>query len=222
MRVLLAEPDPTEAEAERLRQTLLEAGYAVEAAPDEEETMRLVRLRLYDGLILALGVSAEAGLGLLRGLRAQGPAPAIILLARPGEGDSGAAGLEAGGDDYLVKPISEVEFLARLKARLGARRRERTGALRIGDLEMHLNDRTVFRAGEPVALTPRQAAVLEALMLAAPAPLSKEALVERVWGRHLGPKTNAVNVIINQLRDRTARARRSWCIPSAASVTSCA
>jgi two-component system, OmpR family, response regulator len=146
------------------------------------------------------------GLGLVRALRETGvKAPVLFLTALGGVGDR-VDGLEAGGDDYLVKPFAFAELLARLGAL--ARRPPLAAVpavLRVGDLEMDLLKRTVIRGGTRVDLQPREFQLLEHLMRNAERVVTRTMLLEAVWGFHFDPKTNIVETHVSRLRAKIAR-----------------
>ncbi len=200
MRILLAEPDVREREA--IREVLLQAGYEVRLAEGTEDTAALPECAAVIAAVrLPWGESAE----LVRRLRQSGFAEPLLLLANTDERDCGAAGLDAGADDFLVKPAPASELLARLRARFRCRAGERKRILRVEDLELDMATRRVSRQGQRIDLTPRQFNVLEVLMLESPNPVSKLKIVQQVWGEAMPAGTNVVNVVINQLRNRINR-----------------
>jgi two-component system copper resistance phosphate regulon response regulator CusR len=204
MRILLAEADTPE--RERLQGILQEAGYEVAMAKNGEETMAMLEAGPYDwdAMILSLRLPPGDGLAVVRRIRENGCPLPVLLLAGKDEGEQGAAGLDAGADDFLLAPASRRELLARLGARLRGRAEKPAGVLRVEDLELDAKRRTVRRKGERIDLTPRQFAVLEVLMLESPNPVSKQTIIAQVWGEDF-PKTNVVNVVINQLRNKIDR-----------------
>jgi two-component system copper resistance phosphate regulon response regulator CusR len=142
------------------------------------------------------------GVSLVRGLRRRGVATPIIFITARGEVRDRVAGLDAGADDYLIKPFSLDELLARLRA-LGRRNRGKVNqVLRVGDLELDLVARAVRRGVETIELTNREFALLELLAQSSPRTVSKSAIVERVWDQHFDGGTNVVNVYINYLRSK--------------------
>ena len=114
-------------------------------------------------------------------------------------------GLDSGGDDYLTKPFSLAELSARLRALLRRQRAQPLNVLRVADLELDLVDHAANRGGERIEMTRREFALLEFLMSASPKPVSKAAILERVWDRHFDPETNVVNVYVNHLRKKIDR-----------------
>jgi len=203
MRILLAEDEPKV--AEHVRQGLAVAGYTVDVAPDGDEALRLAGLNTYDALILDVMLPGNDGISVVRKLRCrQSPVPVIFLTARDDVEDK-VRGLDAGGDDYLTKPFSIVELLARLRAVLRRQRPNAATILRVGDLELDLIRHEARRGGEAIVLTPREYALLEFLFNASPNPVGKTAIVEHVWDQHFDPETNVVNVYINMLRRKIDR-----------------
>ncbi len=149
------------------------------------------------------------GLGLVRTLRAAGvKAPVLFLTALRGVGDR-VQGLEAGGDDYLVKPFAFAELLARLNAL--ARRPPLSDvptSLRVGDLELDLLRRTVTRGGERIDLQPREFRLLEFLVRHADRVVTRTMLLEGVWDFHFDPKTNIVETHVSRLRSKLSHGGR--------------
>lgn len=204
MRILVAEDEAKV--AAHLRRGLTEEGYAVDLAADGAEALWLAENNDYDALILDVMMPGQDGISVLRQLRHKGRhAPAILLTARH-EIEDRVRGLDAGADDYLAKPFSMIELLARLRAVLRRQRPEPMDRLRVADLELDLRTRTASRAGRDIALTNREFALLEFLMLSSPKPVSKTAIVEHVWDQHFDSGTNVVNVYVNYLREKIDQA----------------
>ncbi len=200
MRVLLAEDDAKV--AKHLRQALVSEGYAVDAAQDGDEALWLAENKPYDAIVLDVMMPLKDGYAVSRQLRRKGVATPILFLTARGEIEDKVRGLDAGADDYMVKPFSVVELLARLRALLRRQRHQATNVLRFEDLELDLVARRASRGNAQIALTNREFAVLELLMMTAPRPVSKAVLVERVWGQCFDSDTNVVNVYINHLRQK--------------------
>ncbi len=198
MRLLLAEDDVKV--AKHVRQALVGEGYAVDAAHDGDEALWLAENNSYDALILDVMMPQKDGYAVARQLRRKKVTTPILFLTARGEIDDKVRGLDAGGDDYMVKPFSVVELLARVRALLRRQRPQASNVLRFEDLELDLVSRQAARAGRPVALTNREFALLEILMMTAPSPVSKAVIVERVWDQCFDSDTNVVNVYINHLR----------------------
>ncbi len=203
MRILVAEDDAKV--AEHIRRGLCEAGYAVDVAADGPEALWMAENHPYDAMVLDVMMPGQDGITTLRQMRRKGlHAPAIFLTARR-ELEDRVRGLDAGGDDYLAKPFSMVELLARLRALLRRQRAEPLDRLRVADLELDLLARTAHRGNEQIPLTNREFGVLELLMLSSPRPVSKTALIEHVWDQHFDSGTNVVNVYVNYLREKIDR-----------------
>ncbi len=198
MKVLLTEDDPKL--LRHLAAGLREAGHVVDCAEDGAEARWAVEHGSYEVLVLDIMMPEVDGVSLVRGLRRRGVTTPIIFITARGEVSDRIAGLDAGADDYLVKPFSLDELLARLRALARRNRGEVGRLLRVGDLEIDLVARTVRRKGQEIELTNREFALLEFLAQSSPRTVRKTSIVERVWEQHFDGGTNVVNVYINYLR----------------------
>lgn len=200
MRLLLIEDDPMIGRA--VRHGLLGAGFAVDWVTDGRAAELALGNGVYDLAILDLGLPRKDGMALLAALRAAGDAmPVLIASARDTVRDR-IDGLEAGADDYVLKPFDLDELIARVRAVLRRHAGSATPTLRHGALELDPQRRTVTRDGEPVDLSAREFAVLEALMRRPGTVLSREKLEESVygWGAEVG--SNAIEVHLHHLRKK--------------------
>jgi two-component system OmpR family response regulator len=201
MRILVVEDD--EVAAEYVKKGLSEAGHVVDLATDGDTALEMANAADYDALILDRMLPKKDGLAVLSDLREAGDATPVLILSALGETDHRVEGLRAGGDDYLAKPYSFTELLARVEA-IG-RRSDPTAAvtkLKVGDLEMDLLARTVRRAGQKVLLQPREFRLLECLMRNAGRVVTRTMLLEKVWDYHFDPQTNVIDVHISRLRGK--------------------
>ena len=201
MRILVVEDD--EVAAEYVRKGLAEAGHVVDLAADGDLGLEMARAADYDALILDRMLPKMDGLEVLSNLREDGDATPVLILSALGEVDHKVEGLRAGGDDYLAKPYSFTELLARVEA-IG-RRSDPSAAvtkLKVGDLEMDLLARTVRRAGQKILLQPREFRLLECLMRNAGRVVTRTMLLEKVWDYHFDPQTNVIDVHISRLRGK--------------------
>ena len=198
MRILVAEDDAKV--AAHIRRGLQEAGYAVDVAVDGPEALWLAGGHPYDAMICDVMMPGQDGVTVVRQMRRKGVNTPVIFLTARRELADRVAGLDAGGDDYLPKPFSMIELLARLRALLRRQRSDPVDRLRVADLELDLLARTATRAGAEITLTNREFALLELLMTCSPKPVSKTAIIEHVWDQHFDSGTNVVNVYVNYLR----------------------
>jgi len=199
MRILIVEDD--EVAAEYVRKGLMEAGHVVDMAHNGDLGLEMARSAEYDVLILDRMLPKMDGLQVLSAIREDGDTTPVLILSALGEVDHKVEGLRAGGDDYLSKPYSFTELLARVEA-IG-RRSDPTAAvtkLKVGDLEMDLLARTVRRAGQNILLQPREFRLLEALMRNPGRVVTRTMLLEKVWDYHFDPQTNVIDVHISRLR----------------------
>lgn len=182
---------------------LVEHGHVVDTADNGRDGLFFAGGGDYDVMVVDRMLPGVDGLGLVRTLRASGvKTPVLFLTALGGVGDR-VQGLEAGGDDYLVKPFAFAELLARLNAL--ARRpplQNTQTALRVADLEMDLLKRTVTRAGRRVDLQPREFGLLEFLLRHVDRVVTRTMLLEGVWDFHFDPKTNIVETHMSRLRTK--------------------
>ncbi|HLP76485.1 MAG TPA: response regulator transcription factor [Candidatus Paceibacterota bacterium] len=198
MKILLAEDDGKL--LRHLAAGLREAGHVVDCAQDGAEARWAVENGSFDVLVMDIMMPQLDGVTLVRGLRRNGVSIPVLLITARGEVRDRVAGLDAGADDYLVKPFSLDELLARLRA-LGRRQRAAlTQIVRTGDLEIDLVSHSVKRGNRAIDLTRREFALLEFLAQASPKTVTKTAIVEHVWDQHFDGGTNVVNVYINYLR----------------------
>jgi len=200
MRILVAEDEAKAAGL--LVQGLKAEGYAVDRANDGDEALWLAETNPYDVLVLDVMMPAKDGFTVVRHLRKKNILTPVIFVTARGDVEDRVRGLDAGGDDYLAKPFSLTELLARLRAMLRRQRPQAANVLRIADLEMDLLARKVRRAGQDIVLTNREFALLEFLFVNSPKPVSKMAIVEHVWDQHFDSQTNVVNVYVNYLRNK--------------------
>lgn len=200
MRILLVEDDPHVVAA--LQRGLTAEGYAVDISSDGTEGRWLATENDYDVIVLDWMLPGVSGEDLCRELRAAGDwTPVLLLTARSGAQWEVRA-LDAGADDFLAKPFSYQVLLARIRALLRRGRRERPTVLSIGDLHLDPATHEVRRGKVEIALTPRQFAVLEALMRHAGEPLSKAWLKDHVWDWSYEGDLNIIEVYVRQLRQR--------------------
>ncbi|HLY79410.1 MAG TPA: response regulator transcription factor [Caulobacteraceae bacterium] len=204
MKLLLVEDD--QETAAYLKRALEEAGHTVDQASQGRDGLLLAVGESYDVVVLDRMLPQIDGVAILRTLRAAGVKTPVLLLTAMGGIDDRVEGLEAGGDDYLVKPFAMAELLARVNAL--ARRpppQDVQTALKVADLEMNLLRRTVTRAGQKIELQPREFQLLEYLMRHAGRVVTRTMLLEAVWDFHFDPKTNIVETHISRLRGKVDR-----------------
>ncbi|HKX11014.1 MAG TPA: response regulator transcription factor [Stellaceae bacterium] len=204
MKVLVIEDD--EETRAYVARGLREQGHVVDLAATGRDGLFLAADGSHDVLIVDRMLPGLDGIGLVQALRQTGVrAPVLFLTALGGVGDR-VRGLEAGGDDYLVKPFAFAELLARLNA-LGRRPplSEAATILRAGDLEMDLIKRTVQRGGRPVELQAREFQLLEFLLRNADRVVTRTMLLEAVWDFHFDPRTNIVETHISRLRSKLSQ-----------------
>jgi two-component system OmpR family response regulator len=186
--------------ARSLERGLRSDGYAVDLAASGSDALLQAHVYDYDAVILDVMIPQPDGVEVCRALRADGHwVPVLMLTARDGVGDR-IRGLDAGADDYLVKPFDYGELIARVRALVRRGAPERPAILRVGDLEVDPAARTVIRAGRAVELTAREFALLEFLVRRAGEVVSRSELLEHVWDRNFTGSSNIVDVYVGYLR----------------------
>jgi DNA-binding response OmpR family regulator len=182
-----------------LRRSLDKEGYEVRVAADGELALGEAGLFEPDAVVLDLGLPLLDGVEVCRRLRQGGDVPILILTARDAL-DSRVEGLDSGADDYLVKPFEREELLARLRALLRRRPPRGSAYLVVGDLRLNPDTHEVCRDEREIELTAREFELLEHLMRNARIVVSRQALLDEVWGYHPFAETNTVDVFISNLR----------------------
>ncbi len=201
MRILIIEDD-REAAA-YLVKAFREAGHSIDHAADGVSGYDLAQEGGYDVAIVDRMLPKMDGLSLIGALRAQGGETPVLILSALGQVDDRVKGLRAGGDDYLAKPYSFAELLARVEAltrRPGARGEETV--YRVSDLELDRLSHRVVRGKEEIVLQPREFRLLEYLMKHAGQVVTRTMLLENVWDYHFDPQTNVIDVHISRLRSK--------------------
>lgn len=185
-----------------LRRGLTFEGYSVEIAADGRQALDIARERPPDLVVLDLMLPGIDGLEVARRLRAASDVPIIMLTARDAVPDR-VAGLEAGADDYLIKPFAFEELLARIRVQLRRRQREDTATvLRYGPLTMDLAAHAVTMGDRRVDLTAKEYDLLELFMRHPQQVLTRDVIYDRVWGYNFGGESNIIEVYVRYLRQK--------------------
>ena len=200
-KILLVEDEPNIARFVELE--LGHEGYAVTKAEDGREGLKLAEEGSYDLMLLDIMLPGLNGLEVLRRLRKSSQLPVIMLTARDAVMDK-VTGLDMGADDYITKPFSIEELLARIRTALRKRSRQEAAQLAFGPLALDILRHTVTVESESVELTGREFALLHALMENQGIVLTRETLMDRVWGYDFVGETNLVDVYIRYLRAKIA------------------
>jgi two-component system copper resistance phosphate regulon response regulator CusR len=200
MKILVVEDDRTV--GQYVKRGLEEQQYIADLVTDGVEALRVVASAPYDLLILDLRLPGMPGLEVLRTLRDRGLTLPVMVLTAQDSVDFKVDALRAGADDYVTKPFSFEELLARVEA-LSRRPKQLTArALRVADLELDLESREVHRGTTLIELTPKEYSVLEYLMRHTGRVMSRTLITEYAWDYHFDPGTNIVDVVINRLRKK--------------------
>lgn len=198
-RILIIEDD-TET-AGFVSRGFFEEGFNVEAAGNGRDGLYLATDGGFDAIVLDRMLPGIDGLSVLKSLRAAGVTTPVLLLTAMSAVDERVRGLRSGADDYLVKPFSLQELLARVEALLRRPQEQaETTVLACRDLEMDLVRRTVRRGARSIDLTPREFSILEYFLRCKNRVVTRSMLLEGVWGYHFDPQTNVVDVHVSKLR----------------------
>ncbi len=180
---------------------LREAGFAVDTAANGPDALAVAKATPYDVAVVDVMLPGFDGLSLIEQMRSAGLRFPVLILSARRSVDDRVAGLRRGGDDYLTKPFSFTELLARVQALVRrSTAQPETTRLSYADVELDLLSRRASRAGEPMELQPREFALLEYLMRNAGRVVSKTAVLEHVYDYGFDPQTNVVDVLVCRLR----------------------
>ena len=182
-----------------LRRSLDKEGYEVRVAGDGEAALAESGVFEPDAVVLDLGLPKLDGVEVCRRMRAEADVPILMLTARDAV-DARVEGLDSGADDYLVKPFDRAELLARVRALLRRRPPRGSAFLVTGDLRLNPDTHEVFRGERALELTAREFELLEHLLRNERIVVSRQALLDEVWGYHPFAETNTVDVFISNLR----------------------
>lgn len=203
MRVLLVEDDLDMAES--LKASLAADSHDVDHAGDGELGEDMALNGGYDVIVLDRMLPKKQGIAIVRDLRGKGVSTPVLILSALHDEDHRIEGLNAGANDYLGKPFSTRELLARVRSLWHGRDLGPATRLQVGDLEMDLLARTVKRDGKKLDLQPREFRLLEYLMRHAGQTVTRKMLLENVWDYHFDPQTNVIDVHISRLRSKIDR-----------------
>ena len=203
MRILVVEDEPKMAVL--VRRGLERAGWAVDVAPNGEEALWRAAATAYDAIVLDRMLPGIDGLEVCRRLRGNGVWSPVLMLTAVGEVADRVGGLDAGADDYLTKPFAFDELLARVRALARRGPVERPTVLEVGDLRLDASTHRVWRGEQPIALTAKEFALLEAFMRRPGEVLSRLTLLEQGWDGAYENRSNVIDVHLSQLREKIDR-----------------
>jgi heavy metal response regulator len=200
MRILIVEDDKKVAGF--LQKGLREEQYAVDVCRDGKEAVYEAEVHSYDVIILDIMLPGKDGFTICRELRENDVLTPILMLTAKDSLEDKISGLSTGADDYLTKPFSFEELLARIRALLRRSQDYKTGSLKAADLELDPLRHTVQRAGKPITLSGKEYALLEYLLRNKGIVLSQSKIIDHVWDRNYDGTSNLINVYINHLREK--------------------
>jgi two-component system copper resistance phosphate regulon response regulator CusR len=200
MRILVVEDERKVASF--VARGLRENAYAVDVAESGEKALSLAKDVEYDAILLDIRLPGLGGIEVCRALRQDGIETPILMLTARSLVDQRVEGLDAGADDYLIKPFALAELYARVRALIRRGFGKQTARLRYAGLELDRHRRRATRGTSEITLTTKEFALLEFLMLRAPDPVTRGEIVEHVWDCHFDSETNLIEVYINRLRQK--------------------
>ena len=177
-------------------------GYAVDSCTDGREAMDYIELGSYDGIILDILLPGITGLGILRKMRTAGNHTPVLLLTALDSIEDRVAGLDAGADDYLIKPFAFDELLARIRAMVRRRGDRGSNLISFKGLELDMASRTVTRDGKEISLTSKEYSILEYMMQNIGRVLSRDKLSAHVWNYDYDGGSNVIDVYMHRLRKK--------------------
>ncbi|MDH3493283.1 MAG: response regulator transcription factor [Acidobacteriota bacterium] len=199
MRILLVEPEPRNTKL--IRRALKASAYAVDCCKDTDDALYRLEINDYDLIVLEIQLPNKDGVDLCEEIRSSGITSPILILTAKGSVDDRIRGLDAGADDYLVKPFEVGELLARIRALL---RRPRSGMhsprLLIGELAIDTKSRKAMAGEKEIVLTNKEYALLEYFARNSERVIGREEISEHVWDENFDPFSNLIEVYINRLR----------------------
>ena len=202
MRILIVDDEPDL--VEQIRQALLQQQYTVDAAFDGEEAIDRIFVDPYDLVLLDIMLPKKDGFEVLKELRNEKKTTPVLMLTAKGGIDDKIKGLDLGADDYLAKPFSMEELLARIRALLRRSNALVSPYLRIGDISLDTAGREVLQGSNSIVLTPKEFSILEFLLYNMNRVVSRYTMAEHVWGDEFDPMTmsNSIDVHIKNLRKK--------------------
>jgi len=212
MRILLVEDERKLSTV--IKRGLKEIHYAVDLADNGNDALFMAQTNPYDLIILDIMLPGRDGISICRQLRKDKNTTSILMLTARDDVEDKISGLDAGADDYLTKPFSFPEFLARVRALLRRKNTEKSSRLKIADLELDQLTRKASRAGNQIELTATEYSLLEYLMLHAGQVVTRTMISEHVWNDDFDSFSNVINVYINYLRKKIDRPQEKQLIHS--------
>jgi len=200
MRILVVEDEKKVASF--IKKGLEEEHYAVDIAYDGEEGLALAQINEYDLILLDIMLPKLDGMEVLRRIRGNGSSVPVLILTAKDSVEDIVTGLDTGSDDYLTKPFSFAELVARVRALLRRKAKEKTDILTVSDLSLSTSTRRVKRGEREIELTPKEYSLLEYLMRNPNRILTRTLITEHVWDYHFDPETNVIDVYVNYLRKK--------------------